>query len=98
MKSDVSFIKSLNTLKQIVGVGYRNRYNCRTIDMPKKFILFYSRYVSTTGIAVFSDVREDYYGLYTSATKHIGDTRVILATPSDNDVTVFLQRTAVTYR
>jgi len=54
--------------------------------------------MSTTGIAVFSDIREDYYGLYTSANKHIGDTRVILATPSDNDVTVFLQRTAVTYR
>ena len=54
--------------------------------------------MSITGIAVFSDIREDYYGLYTSATIHIGDTRVILATPSDNDVTVFLQRTAVTYR
>ncbi|KAI0212202.1 hypothetical protein LSAT2_002886 [Lamellibrachia satsuma] len=50
-----------------------------------------------SGIAVFSDIKEDYYSLYTSATKHTGDTRVILATPSDNDVRVFLQRTAVTY-
>ncbi|KAK2139049.1 hypothetical protein NP493_6770g00005, partial [Ridgeia piscesae] len=56
-----------------------------------------TQYTNESGIAVFSDIREDYYGLYTSANKHIGDTRVILATPSDNDVTVFLQRTAVTY-
>ncbi|KAI0218858.1 hypothetical protein LSAT2_029466 [Lamellibrachia satsuma] len=56
-----------------------------------------TQYTNESGMAVFSDIREDYYSLYTSAPKHIGDTRVILATPSDNDVRVFLQRTAVTY-
>ncbi|KAI0234221.1 hypothetical protein LSAT2_015591 [Lamellibrachia satsuma] len=56
-----------------------------------------TQYTNGSGMAVFSDIKEDYYSLYTIATKHTGDTRVILATPSDNDVRVFLQRTAVTY-
>ncbi|KAI0216744.1 hypothetical protein LSAT2_031295 [Lamellibrachia satsuma] len=57
----------------------------------------FTQYTNESGMAVFSDIREDYYSLYTSAPKHTGNTRVILATPSDNDVRVFLQRTAVTY-
>ena len=54
--------------------------------------------IASIGITVFADIREDYYTLYSSASKHIGDTRVILATPGDDVETVFLQRTAVTYR
>ena len=62
------------------------------------YIASYALVALTIGVTVFSDIREDYYNLYSSASKHIGDTRVILATPSDDVETVFLQRTAVTYR
>ena len=55
-------------------------------------------YVQLSGIVVFTGINEDYYSLFSRADKHIGDTRVILATPSDDTVSVFLQRTAVTYR
>ena len=52
-----------------------------------------------TGRVVFNDIREDYYILKASAGKHQPDSRVIFLTAgSASSVTVFLQRTAVTYR
>ena len=50
------------------------------------------------GMAVFTDITENYYNLYVSADRHTPVSAVIFATPTDPTSTVFLQRSAVTYR
>ena len=55
------------------------------------------RYLSVTGSVTFYDVTEDQYNLYGRADDHTSYSAVIIASPDQQTISVYLERIAVRY-